>query len=103
PQFTARSFTRHVRELELTHHRIPPRTPNHNAVCERLMGTVLPASNRLKFHPGRVQVLDPRDTSLDAAINEHNHDRPIHSDYMKGRTPNQVRDELLARIRQTVA
>ncbi len=34
PEFTGKDFTSHVAKLGLTHHRIPPRSPNHNAVCE---------------------------------------------------------------------
>ena len=48
PEFTARTFTSHLEELGVRHRRIPPRSPNHNAVCEcfhrdRAPG-VLPAS-----------------------------------------------------------
>jgi transposase InsO family protein len=35
PEFTGRAFTSRAVELGLTHHRIPPRSPNHNAVAER--------------------------------------------------------------------
>jgi transposase InsO family protein len=41
PEFTGKAFTTRVAQLGLIHHRIPPRSPNHNAVCERFHGTVL--------------------------------------------------------------
>ncbi len=33
PEFTGKAFKTRVGELGLVHHRIPPRSPNHNAVC----------------------------------------------------------------------
>ena len=42
PEFIGRAFADAVGELELTHHRTPPRSPDHNAVVERFHGTVLP-------------------------------------------------------------
>jgi transposase InsO family protein len=41
PEFTGTAFQARLGELGLAHHRIPPRSPNHNAVCERFHGTVL--------------------------------------------------------------
>jgi transposase InsO family protein len=41
PEFTGHGFTSRLEELGVRHHRIPPRSPNHNAVCERLQGTAL--------------------------------------------------------------
>ena len=40
PEFGS-AFDAHLRELGITHHRTPPRSPNHNAVCERFQGTAL--------------------------------------------------------------
>ena len=37
----------------LVHHRIPPRSPSHYAVCERFHGTVLTEFFRPHFHRGR--------------------------------------------------
>ena len=34
PEFTGKTFTDHLRVRGVRHHRIPPRSPNHNAVCE---------------------------------------------------------------------
>lgn len=44
PEFTGRAFADHVADIGITHHRIPPRSPNHNSVCERVQGTVLQES-----------------------------------------------------------
>jgi transposase InsO family protein len=35
PEFTGRAFTSHLAGRNIGHRRIPPRSPNHNAVCER--------------------------------------------------------------------
>ena len=45
PEFTARTFTSHLEELGVRHRRIPPRSPNHNAVCER---STLPLSRGVR-------------------------------------------------------
>ncbi len=44
-----------VGEMGLHHHRIPPRSPNHNAVYVRFHGTVLEEFDRPHFHRGRVE------------------------------------------------
>ncbi len=41
PGFVGDAFAAACGELGITHHRIPPRSPNHNAVVERFHGTVL--------------------------------------------------------------
>jgi transposase InsO family protein len=40
-EFIGHRFTRHLDELGITHRRIPPRSPNHNAVVERFHQTML--------------------------------------------------------------
>jgi transposase InsO family protein len=57
PEFIGGDFRRRATELGLTHHRIPPWSPNHNAVCERFHGTVLREFYRPHFHRGRVDEL----------------------------------------------
>jgi transposase InsO family protein len=103
PEFTGRAFTTHLADLELVHHRIPPRSPNHNAVCERFHGTVLREFYRPHFHRGRVDDIALLDRSLQAWTVDYNHHRPNHGDYMAGRTPVQVKKQLQRRIRQTAA
>jgi transposase InsO family protein len=103
PEFTGRHFKAHVAALGLVHHRIPPRSPNHNAVCERFHGTVLREFYRPHFHRGRVDDMRLLDRSLQAWLADYNHHRPNHGDYMAGRTPLQVKKHLRRRIRQTAA
>ena len=59
----------------LVHHRIPPRSPNHNAVCERHQGTALQECWRPAFHRHR---LPPASTG--AAENREIDTWLIHSD-----------------------
>ena len=103
PEFTGRPFQDHAANLGLVHHRIPPRSPNHNAVCERFHGTVLHEFYRPHFHRGRVDDIALLDRSLQAWLIDYNHHRPNHGDYMAGRTPLQVKKQLRRRLRQTAA
>jgi transposase InsO family protein len=50
PEFTGRQLTAAMAERGLRHHRIPPRSSNHNAVCERFQGTALQKFSRPAFH-----------------------------------------------------
>ena len=103
PEFVGKPFQEHAAKLGLTHHRIPPRSPNHNAVCERFHGTVLQEFYRPHFHRGRVDDIALLDKSLQAWLVDYNQHRPNHSDYMRGRTPLQVKKELRQHFRQTAA
>jgi transposase InsO family protein len=103
PEFVGKAFQTRVAELGLHQHRIPPRSPNHNAVCERFHGTVLEEFYRPHFHRGRVEDVALLDRSLQAWVVDYNNERPNNSDYMAGRTPLQVKKQLKARIRQTAA
>src|SRR2546428_9559816 len=53
PEFIGRDFTRATGELQLAHHRTPPRSPDHNAVVERFHETVLQERYRPAFHRPR--------------------------------------------------
>ena len=103
PEFTGKAFREKVTAMGLVHHRIPPRSPNHNAVCERFHGTVLAEFFRPHFHRGRVNDIALLDRSLQAWTRDYNERRPNHGDYMRGRTPLQVKRELKNRLRQTAA
>lgn len=103
PEFVGKAFKARVEELGLHHHRIPPRSPNHNSVCERFHGTVLDEFYRPHFHRGRVENLALLDKALQTWVVDYNNDRPNNGDYMAGRTPLQVKKELKRRIRQTAA
>lgn len=103
PEFTGKAFKTRIGDLGLVHHRIPPRSPNHNAVCERFHGTVLCEFYRPHFHRGRVDNITLLNKSLQAWLVDYNHHRPNHGDYMAGRTPVQVKKQLRHRIRHTAA
>jgi transposase InsO family protein len=93
PEFRGLAFTRHVAELGLAHHRTPPRSPNHNAVCERFQGTALQECWRPAFHRRRFDRLTQLRAELDTWLVTYNTRRPNRSDFMRGRTPRQVLDE----------
>jgi len=103
PEFVGRAFQDRAAAMGLTHHRIPPRSPNHNSVCERFHGTVLREFYRPHFHRGRVDDTALLDKSLQTWIHDYNNHRPNHGDYMRGRTPRQVRLDLTRRLRKTAA
>ena len=97
PEFTGRAFRDHVAELGVDHHRIPPRSPNHNSVCERVQGTVLQEFYRPFFHRGRVDRIADLDAALQTWAADYNTRRRNHGDYMRGRNPRQVLDAITAR------
>ena len=103
PEFIGKTFQARAAELGLVHHRIPPRSPNHNSVCERFHGTVLHEFYRPHFHRGRVDNIALLDRSLQTWLVDYNQHRPNNGDYMAGRTPLEVKKELRRRIRQTAA
>lgn len=85
PEFIAFSST--CAELEIAHHRIPPRSPNHNAVVERFHGTVLDECYRTAFHRRRFDRLADIDHVLQDFVHRYNTRRANRGRYMKGRTP----------------
>jgi len=90
PEFTGKAFTGHLAELDVIHHRIPPRSPNHNAVCERFQGTALQEFHRPAFHRQRFDRLDELDGQFQGWIHRYNTHRRNHGDFMRGRTPQAV-------------
>jgi transposase InsO family protein len=90
PQFIAKPFTDHAAELGVDHTRTPPRSPNHNAVCERLQGTILQEFYRPTFHRGHVANTALLNRQLQGWLERYNHRRPNRGNYMRGRTPLQV-------------
>jgi transposase InsO family protein len=90
PEFIGGEFTSVLAELEITHHRIPARSPNHNAVCERFQGTVLQECYRPAFHRRRFDRLANLDAVLQDFLRRYNTGRRNHGDYMRGRIPAQV-------------
>jgi transposase InsO family protein len=90
PQFISKQFTSHATALGLDHYRTPPRSPDHNAVCERLQGTVLEEFYRPTFHRGHVSDVGLLNRQLQAWLTRYNTRRPNRGAYMHGRTPLQV-------------
>jgi transposase InsO family protein len=92
PEFTGTRFTSHLADLGIVHHRTPPRSPNHNAVCERFQGTALQECWRPAFHRRRFDRLTQLRAEIDSWLVTYNTHRPNKSDFMRGRTPRQVLD-----------
>lgn len=92
PEYAARRFRDHLDHLGITHHRIPPRSPNHNAVCERFHGTVLQECWRPAFHRRRFTSIRQLQAEADAWLIGYHHRRRNHGDFMRGRTPRQMLD-----------
>src|SRR5262249_7725357 len=87
PEYIAGGFKAHLAAKGLDHHRIPPRSPNHNAVCERFQGTMLQEGWRPAFHRRRFASIRQLQAEADAWLIGYHHRRRNHSDYMRGRTP----------------
>ncbi len=98
PEFRGSDFTNHIRDLELRHTWTPPRSPNHNAVCERFQGTVLHEFYRIAFHREFFTSIERLDTQLQAWVERYNTRRRNHSDYMRGRSPLTVLQQAQGRI-----
>ena len=92
PEFSA-AFDTHLETLDITHYRTPPRSPNHNAVCERFQGTALQECWRPAFHRRRFDRLGQLRAEIDTCLVDYNTRRPNHSDFMQGRTPHQILDQ----------
>ena len=92
PEWKAGAFQAHLAAKGLHHQRIPPRSPNHNAVCERFHGTVLQECWRPAFHRRRFGSIGQLQAEADSWLLHYNHRRRNHSAYMQGRTPAQLLD-----------
>ncbi len=82
-------FTKRIGVLDLDHVRIPPRSPNHNAVVERFHQTILESCWRPAFHRQFFTTTHQLQTQANAWLVGY-HNTPNHGDWMTGRTPNQV-------------
>ena len=92
PEYHQR-FRAHLATRGLQHQAIPPRSPNHNAVCERFHGTALQECWRPAFHRRRFGTIRQLQAEADAWLHRYNTRRRNHGDFMRGRTPRQVLDE----------
>lgn len=86
-EFTAHRFRDHLNTLGIIHRRIPPRSPNHNAIVERFHQTILEDCWRPAFHRRLFTSRHQLQTHANAWLVDY-HTRPNHGDYMNGRTPN---------------
>jgi transposase InsO family protein len=87
PEFTGHGFTSRLEERGVRHHRIPPRSPNHNAVCERFQGTALQEFYRPAFHRQHFARLADLGAQFQGWLQHYNTRRRNHGDFMRGRTP----------------
>jgi transposase InsO family protein len=92
PEYVAAGFQAYLAAKELHHQRIPPRSPNHNAVCERLHQTILQECWRPAFHRRHFTSIKQLQAEADAWLVTYNRRRRNHGDYMRGRTPAQILD-----------
>jgi transposase InsO family protein len=92
PEYRATTFRDALSAKELTHERIPARSPNHNAVCERFQGTALQECWRPAFHRRRFISVRQLQAEIDSWLMHYNARRRNHSDYMRGRTPREILD-----------
>jgi transposase InsO family protein len=90
PEFIGRAFRRRLEEMDVVHHRIPPRSPDHNAVVERFHGTVLQECYRPAFHRRRFDRLVDLEAVLGDFLDRYNGRRRNHGRYMRGRIPAQM-------------
>jgi transposase InsO family protein len=87
PEWIGRAFQDHLTARGITHQRTPPRSPDHNAVCERFQGIALEEFHRPAFHRQRFDRIVDLDAQLQAWVHRYNTRRHNHGDYMRGRTP----------------
>jgi transposase InsO family protein len=92
PEYVANAFVETLVAKELRHVRIPPRSPNHNAVRERFQGTMLQECWRPAFHRRHYTSIRQLGAEAEAWLLTYNHRRRNHGDYMRGRSPKQVLD-----------
>lgn len=90
PEWISKAFRDRLDDLGLPHHRIPPRSPNHNAVCERFQGTALQECWRPAFHRRRFDTVRQLQSEAYSWLIHYNTRRRNHSDYMRGRTPAEI-------------
>ncbi len=92
PEYVAQGFRAHLAAKGLHHQRIPARSPNHNAVCERFHGTILEECWRPAFHRRHFTSIRQLQAEADSWLITYHHRRRNHGDYMRRRTPREVLD-----------
>ncbi|MBA3551841.1 MAG: transposase [Actinobacteria bacterium] len=89
PEFKG-EFTRTARRLQISVHRIPPRSPDLNAFVERFQGTVLHLHYRNAFRYRFYTSAADIDADLAAWLRFYNFERPHRGYRTKGRRPAQI-------------
>ncbi len=92
PEYKGLAFRHHLAEVGIDHVRIPPRSPNHNAVCERFQGTMLQECWRPAFHRRHFNSVRQLQLEANAWLVRYNTRRRNHGDYMAGRKPAEILD-----------
>ena len=69
-----------------------PGPPNHNSVCERFHGIILQEGWRPAFHRRHFTSIRQLQAEADSWLITYNRRRRNHSDYMRGRTPQEILD-----------
>lgn len=95
PEFIGTAFTAGMADRGIDHERTPPRSPNHNAVCERFQGIALDEFYRPAFHRQHFTRVIDLDQQLQGWLDRYNTRRRNHGDFMRGRTPATVLNQHL--------
>jgi transposase InsO family protein len=82
-------FATRVAALGIEHVRIPPRSPNHNAVVERFHQTMLEDCWRPAFHKRFFTSVHQLQIQANSWLVGY-HNSPNHGDWMNSRTPNHI-------------
>lgn len=90
PEWISKAFRGRLAAVGVAHHRIPARSPNHNAVCERFQGTALQECWRPAFHRRRFDTVRQLQGEADSWLIHYNTRRRNHSDFMRGRIPAEI-------------
>jgi transposase InsO family protein len=75
PEWITAGFRAHLAAKALEHHRILPRSPNHNAVRERFHGTALQECWRPAFHRRRFTSIRQLQAEADTWLVRYHHRR----------------------------
>ena len=87
PEWVSSDFRGVLAAQDIDHVRIPPRSPNHNAVTERFHQTILNECWRPAFHRRSFHSIKQLQAEVDAWLLTYNVRRRNHGDYMHGRIP----------------
>lgn len=93
PEWRHTGLAEVLAQRAIRHIKTPPRSPNHNAVCERFHGTILDECWRPAFHRRAFTTVAQLRAEADTWLVDYNHRRRNHGAFMHGRTPAQVLGE----------